>query len=118
MREWLQPHRVFLCLLGVARVIWCAATMRWDWLPKYAPMMVEGIWRTIWLLVLSSVLGMALAVPLGLAQAAGPLTADDTAETLAARILVEEHRLLPLAVARLLAGGWRLDGRRFVDAAG
>lgn len=72
MRDWLQPHRIFLGLLGVGLVIWCATTMRWDWLPKYAPLMVEGIWRTIWLLVLSVFLGMLLAIPLGLAQAAGP----------------------------------------------
>lgn len=49
------------------------------------------------------------------AQAAVPVAADDTAETLAARILVEEHRLLPQAVARLIAGRWRVEGRRFVD---
>ena len=47
-------------------------------------------------------------------QAAVPVLPDDTEETLAARILVEEHRLLPAAVARILDGGWRLDGRRFV----
>ena len=39
---------------------------------------------------------------------------DDTAETLAARILEVEHRLYPRAIADVLAGGWRLDGRRFV----
>lgn len=50
------------------------------------------------------------------AQAAVAVRPDDTGATLAARILVEEHRLLPAAVARLLAGGWRVDGRRFVDA--
>ena len=72
MRAWLQPHRIFLCLIGAALVIWCATQMRWDWLPKYAPLMAEGIWRTIWLLILSTVLGMMLAIPLGLAQAAGP----------------------------------------------
>jgi len=72
MRDGLQPHRIILALIGVALVLWCATQMRWDWLPKYAPMMAEGIWRTVWLLVLSSILGMALAIPLGLAQAAGP----------------------------------------------
>lgn len=50
------------------------------------------------------------------AQAAVPVLPDDTADQLAARILLEEHRLLPIAVARVVAGGWRLDGRRFVDA--
>jgi phosphoribosylglycinamide formyltransferase-1 len=38
---------------------------------------------------------------------------DDTAEKLAARILVEEHRAYPEAVQMVLDGRWRLDGRRF-----
>lgn len=49
-------------------------------------------------------------------QAAVPVAGDDDAASLAARILVEEHRLLPEAVARVLAGRWRLEGRRFLDA--
>lgn len=39
---------------------------------------------------------------------------DDTEESLAARILEVEHRLYPDAVRRILAGGWRIDGRRVV----
>ena len=38
---------------------------------------------------------------------------DDTAETLAARILTVEHRIYPEAVAIVLDGGWTIDGRRF-----
>ena len=49
-------------------------------------------------------------------QAAVPVEEGDTAETLAARILVEEHRIYPAAIARVLAGGWRIDGRRVVPA--
>ena len=49
-------------------------------------------------------------------QAAVPVRADDTAETLAARILIEEHRLYPEAVRTILDGGWAVDGRRFVTA--
>jgi phosphoribosylglycinamide formyltransferase-1 len=45
-----------------------------------------------------------------------PVLPGDTRDTLAARVLVEEHRLLPWAVGRVLDGGWRLDGRRFLDA--
>jgi phosphoribosylglycinamide formyltransferase-1 len=41
---------------------------------------------------------------------------DDTADTLAARILVEEHKAYPEAVARILAGGWTVDGRRFLKS--
>ncbi len=48
------------------------------------------------------------------AQAAVPVRDDDTPDTLAARILIEEHRLYPLAVRTLLRGGWRIEGRRFI----
>lgn len=43
---------------------------------------------------------------------------DDSVDTLAARILEEEHRAYPEAVGILLDGGWRVDGRRFVRLAG
>ncbi|HEU4892933.1 MAG TPA: phosphoribosylglycinamide formyltransferase [Vicinamibacterales bacterium] len=45
-------------------------------------------------------------------QACVPVRADDTVDSLSARILVEEHRLYPEAVRIMLAGGWRVDGRR------
>lgn len=38
----------------------------------------------------------------------------DTAETLAERILAEEHRAYPEALRRLLTEPWRLEGRRLV----
>lgn len=47
-------------------------------------------------------------------QAAVPVLDEDTVETLSARILVEEHRLYPEAIGRVLAGDWQLEGRRFV----
>ncbi len=47
-------------------------------------------------------------------QAAVPVRDDDTPDTLAARILVEEHRIYPEAIGIVLDGGWRLEGRRFV----
>ncbi len=37
-----------------------------------------------------------------LVQAAVPVFSDDTVDTLSARILVEEHRIYPIAIARLL----------------
>ena len=37
---------------------------------------------------------------------------DDTVETLSARILAEEHRAYPEAVARVLSKGFRVEGRR------
>lgn len=38
----------------------------------------------------------------------------DTPDTLAERILVEEHRIYPEAIGVMLDGGWRVEGRRFV----
>ena len=72
LRDLLKPHRVLLILLFLAFVVWCALSLRWDWLPKYAPLALEGLWRTIWLLVVTTILGFLLAIPLGLAQAVGP----------------------------------------------
>jgi len=48
------------------------------------------------------------------AQRAVPVLDGDTADTLAARILEVEHQIYPDAVRRVLAGGWRLNGRRVV----
>lgn len=47
-----------------------------------------------------------------IAQAAVPVLDDDTPDTLAARVLVEEHRIYPLALAALASGRLRMDGRR------
>lgn len=45
-------------------------------------------------------------------QAAVPVTPDDTAETLSARILAEEHRIYSEAIGIVLKGEFRIDGRR------
>jgi len=51
-------------------------------------------------------------------QAAVPVRADDTAESLAARVLREEHRCLPLAVRLIAEGRVSVAGERCViDAA-
>lgn len=47
-------------------------------------------------------------------QAAVPVEKDDTAETLAARILKEEHRLYSEAIRIVLEGRYRIEGRRVV----
>jgi phosphoribosylglycinamide formyltransferase-1 len=48
------------------------------------------------------------------AQAVVPVRDDDTAETLSARILVEEHRIYTEAVRLVLSGQYRIEGRRVV----
>lgn len=47
-------------------------------------------------------------------QRAVPVMPDDSPESLAARILEEEHRAYPEALRRLLTESWTVDGRRVV----
>lgn len=49
-------------------------------------------------------------------QRAVPVRDDDTVESLSARILAEEHRLYTEAVALVLEGHYRIEGRRVLRA--
>lgn len=72
MNGFWQPHRVVMAGVLAGIVLWSAFALNWAWLPEYLPLAAAGIWRTVWILAVTVVLGMALAVPLGLAQAVGP----------------------------------------------
>ncbi len=52
-----------------------------------------------------------------LAQAVVPVFYSDTAETLSRRILAEEHRIYSEAIALVLSGAYRIEGRRVVSLA-
>jgi phosphoribosylglycinamide formyltransferase 1 len=52
------------------------------------------------------------------AQAAVPVESGDTADTLAARILTEEHRIYAEAVRLVLSGNFRIEGRRVLATGG
>jgi phosphoribosylglycinamide formyltransferase-1 len=45
-------------------------------------------------------------------QAFVPVEEADTVESLSARILAVEHRIYPEAIGLVIAGGWRIEGRR------
>jgi phosphoribosylglycinamide formyltransferase 1 len=47
-------------------------------------------------------------------QAAVPVLDEDTEQTLAARILVEEHRIYSEAIGMILSERWRIDQRRVI----
>jgi phosphoribosylglycinamide formyltransferase-1 len=47
-------------------------------------------------------------------QAAVPVLDHDTVETLSARILAEEHRIYSEAIRIVLAGNYRIEGRRVI----
>jgi polar amino acid transport system permease protein len=72
MQRFLKPHRLVMLAIGAAIVIACAINMNWSWIPEYSSRLLQGIWVTIWLTILTMGLGMILAVMLGIAQAAGP----------------------------------------------
>ena len=48
-------------------------------------------------------------------QAAVPVLDDDSVASLSARILVEEHRIFSLAIAKVLSGCGRVEGKRVVE---
>ncbi len=48
-------------------------------------------------------------------QAVVPVLPDDTEETLSARILEEERRIYPEAVALTLSGRFKIEGRRVIE---
>jgi phosphoribosylglycinamide formyltransferase 1 len=50
-------------------------------------------------------------------QAAVPVLDEDTSESLTARILREEHRIYSEAISMVLAGHYRIQGRRVIRAA-
>jgi polar amino acid transport system permease protein len=68
----LPPHRLALVVLGLALAGWAALMLDWSWIPRYADLALLGLWRTVWILVVTCALGFLIAIPLGLAQAAGP----------------------------------------------
>ncbi len=49
-------------------------------------------------------------------QAAVPVLDEDTEESLSARILKEEHRIYSQAIALVLSGKYRIEGRRVIAA--
>lgn len=71
-RSFLEPHRIALIVISIGIIALAIFTMRWDWLPRHIPKLIDGIGMTLWLLVVTSIAGFLLAVPIGFTQAAGP----------------------------------------------
>ena len=61
-----------LSTIVIGLLYWLFAASRWDWIEKYYPLLLKGLWLTVLLWVVSSILGIILAVPIGLVQVTGP----------------------------------------------
>lgn len=61
-----------LGLLACLIVYWLIVYSNWSWVPRYLPLLAKGLYLTILLLVISCVLGLLLAIPIGLVQVTGP----------------------------------------------
>ena len=72
LKAFLQPHRIVLMLCGAGILLAAALIGRWDWLPTYGGQIFAGIWKSLLILFATAIIGFCLAVPLGLAQVAGP----------------------------------------------
>ncbi|HMS95479.1 MAG TPA: ABC transporter permease [Tabrizicola sp.] len=74
MQGFWVPRRIVMAAIAAGIVLWCVLALNWSWLadPKYQALILKGIWTTLWIMVVTQVLGLLLAIPLGLAQAAGP----------------------------------------------
>jgi polar amino acid transport system permease protein len=59
-------------LIALALVVLAVTMMRWDWLPQYEGQLIAGIGRTLAMLFSSAIVGMVLAILLGMGQVAGP----------------------------------------------
>ncbi|WP_180898082.1 ABC transporter permease [Martelella soudanensis] len=68
----MRPHRLIIIAVAIGLLVLMAVKMRWDWLPEYAGMLATGLWVTVLLLIASTVLGLLMAIPLGLVQVTGP----------------------------------------------
>ncbi|MFO1130544.1 MAG: ABC transporter permease subunit [Hyphomicrobiales bacterium] len=53
-------------------IYWLLRVSQWSWMAAYYPLLIKGLWLTLLLWILSCVLGMIFAIPIGLVQVTGP----------------------------------------------
>ena len=105
----IPPHRIVLGLVGAALVFGAAIFLRWDWLPLYIGRIVSGVGETVMLLIVTTLLGFVLAVPIGLAQVIGSAPAIDRGPDVLHHH--PRHAAAAAALAALLRPGFGLpDG--------
>jgi phosphoribosylglycinamide formyltransferase-1 len=130
LQAMLEAHRIeFICLAGFMRILTERFVERWRGrminihpalLPAFKGLhtheraLAEGV--KIHGCTVHYVIPEMDAGPI-IAQAAVPVLDSDTPETLAARVLAQEHVIYPLALALAAGGQARIDGQRVRSAA-
>lgn len=71
-RRWLDAGTLTPVIAAILFGTYAALQMRWDWLETYYPLLLRGLGMTVLLVVVTSSLGMLLAIPIGLVQIVGP----------------------------------------------
>lgn len=71
-RRWLDAGTLTPVFAAILFGTYAALQMRWDWLETYYPLLLRGLGMTVLLVVVTSSLGMLLAIPIGLVQVVGP----------------------------------------------
>lgn len=66
------PHRLVMAAIGLGLLAAVLTGFDWSWLPRYLPLLGQGLLTTLWIMAASILLGFALAVPIGLVQVTGP----------------------------------------------
>src|SRR3954454_22682016 len=64
---------LLLITLLVGIIYWLLRASQWSWMAVYYPLLIKGLWLTLLLWVLSCVIGMVMAIPIGLVQVTGPV---------------------------------------------
>jgi phosphoribosylglycinamide formyltransferase-1 len=132
LQALLDAYRIeFICLGGFMRLFTAAFVQRWEWrmlnihpslLPSFPGLDPHGQALRAGVKISGATVHFVVpetdAGPI-IAQAAVPVADDDTAETLAARVLEVEHRIYPLALKLLSEDRLRVaDGRCLIDGVG
>lgn len=73
MGDFLKPlHRKIMAAVALLIVGSCVWFLDWSWIERYKWDLLAGAWITVWMTVVTMVMGMFFAILLGIAQAAGP----------------------------------------------
>lgn len=131
LQKMLEAHRIdFICLAGFMRILTPSFVLRWEGrlinihpslLPSYKGLhtheraLADGV--KLHGCSVHYVVAEMDAGPI-IAQAAVSVLDDDTPDTLAARVLEQEHVIYPLGLRLAASGALKIDGLRVTGAKG